>query len=98
MIRIAITPEAFDAIAATLPLGSVAFEPQLDWQRQRLVWLETAVVDKLAALRGPGESYSDLILRLVEVEAQRRPYIHSSCRRACGRGPESTEPTFVGMD
>jgi hypothetical protein len=26
MIRIAITAEAFDAIAATLPLGSVGFE------------------------------------------------------------------------
>ncbi len=30
MIRIAITPAAFDAIAATLPLGSVGYEPQLD--------------------------------------------------------------------
>jgi hypothetical protein len=30
MIRIAITPAAFEAIAKTLPLGSVAFEPQVD--------------------------------------------------------------------
>ena len=30
MIRIAITPAAFDAIAATLPLGSVGYEPQRD--------------------------------------------------------------------
>ena len=29
MIRIAITATAFDAIAATLPLGSVAFERDL---------------------------------------------------------------------
>jgi len=28
MIRIAISQAAFDAIAATLPLGSVAVEPQ----------------------------------------------------------------------
>ena len=28
--------------------------------------------DKLAALRGPGESYSDVILRLVELETGRR--------------------------
>ena len=28
MIRIAISAGAFDAIAATLPFGSVAFEPQ----------------------------------------------------------------------
>jgi predicted CopG family antitoxin len=28
------------------------------------------MVDKLAAMRGPGESYSDVILRLVELEAR----------------------------
>jgi hypothetical protein len=71
MIRIAITPAAFDAISATLPFGSVAFEPQIDPHGQRMVWLETAVVDKLTAMRGPGESYSDVILRLVELEASR---------------------------
>jgi hypothetical protein len=27
-------------------------------------------LDKLHALRGPGESYSDVILRLVEIEAK----------------------------
>jgi hypothetical protein len=43
MIRIAITEAAFEAIAATLPLGSVAYEPKLDWQGQRLVWLEANV-------------------------------------------------------
>jgi hypothetical protein len=56
MIRIAITTAAFDALAATLPLGSVAPEPELSPQGERLIWLE-----KLAALRGPGESYSDVI-------------------------------------
>jgi len=65
MIRIAITPAAFEAIAATLPLGSVAYEPQLDAQDQRLIWLESAIVDQLRAMRGPGESYSDVILRLL---------------------------------
>jgi hypothetical protein len=29
------------------------------------------VVDKLTAMRGPGERYSDVILRLVEMEAMR---------------------------
>jgi hypothetical protein len=29
-----------------------------------LVWLERTVVNRLLALRGPGESYSDVILRL----------------------------------
>jgi predicted CopG family antitoxin len=31
---------------------------------------DPGVLAKLKALRGPGESYSDVILRLVEVEAQ----------------------------
>jgi hypothetical protein len=31
-----------DAIAATLPLGSVSYEAQLDGQGQRLIWLEAA--------------------------------------------------------
>jgi hypothetical protein len=58
----------FDAIAATLPLGSVGYEAQLDAKGQRLIWLEAAVVDRLMAMRGFGESYSDVILRLVELE------------------------------
>jgi hypothetical protein len=44
---------AFDAVAATLPLGSVAYEAQLDAQGQRFIWLEARVIDKLTALRGP---------------------------------------------
>jgi hypothetical protein len=69
MIRIAITSAALGAIAATLPLGSVGFEPQTNAKGERLVWLEAPVVDRLAARRGPGESLSDVILRLVEIEA-----------------------------
>jgi hypothetical protein len=69
MIRIAITPAAFEAVAATLPVGSVGFEPQPNEKGERLVWLETVVVDRLGAMRGPGESYSDVIMRLVEIEA-----------------------------
>ena len=29
-------------------------------------WLEAAMVDRLGAMRGPGESYSDVILRLAK--------------------------------
>jgi hypothetical protein len=65
MIRIAITAEAFEAITTTLPLGSVGFETEVDAKGERLVWVETAVADRLTALRQPGESYSDVILRLV---------------------------------
>jgi hypothetical protein len=71
MIRIAITSEAFDAIAATLPLGSVGYETQRTETGDVFIWLERRARDKLDALRGPGESYSDVILRLVELESSR---------------------------
>jgi len=67
MVRIAITPAAFSALAATLPLGSVAYEPQLNAKGERLVWLEPPVIDRLTAMRQPNESYSDVILRLIEL-------------------------------
>ena len=35
-------------------------------QGERLIWLDRAVVDRLRAMRGPGETYSDVIMRLVE--------------------------------
>ena len=64
MVRIAISQAAFDAIAKTLPLGSVGYENATNEKGERLVWLERSVVDRLRSLRGPGESYSDVILRL----------------------------------
>ena len=64
MIRIAITAEAFEAIAATLPLGSVGYEATRDAQGNCLVWLDEWTVNKLGALRGPGEDYSHVIVRL----------------------------------
>jgi hypothetical protein len=56
MIRIAITQAAFEAIARSLPFGSVSFENKIDEQGERLISLERSVVDRLWALRGPGES------------------------------------------
>ena len=44
MIRIAISAEAFDAIAASMPLGSVSFEPEANPNGKRLIWLPAAVV------------------------------------------------------
>jgi hypothetical protein len=64
MIRIAITQAAFDAIAATMLFGS---EPEVNAEGERLIWLDIRVVDRLRALRGPGESYSDVIVRLAAV-------------------------------
>jgi hypothetical protein len=59
MVRIAISQAAFEAMAKTLPLGSVGYENKVNEQGERLIWLDRAVVDRLRALRG-----SDVILRL----------------------------------
>jgi hypothetical protein len=64
MVRIAITQAAFDAIAKTLLLGSVGFENKVNEKGERLIWLDRAVVDRLKAMPGPGESYTDVIFRL----------------------------------
>ena len=64
MVRIAISEAAFAAIARTVPVGSVGYEKERNDRGERLVWLEPAVLARLAALRGPGESYSEVILRL----------------------------------
>jgi len=66
MIRIAISVEAFEAIVATLPLGSVGYENKTNANGERLIWLERAVVDRLRAMRGAGETYSDVILRIAD--------------------------------
>jgi len=72
MIRIAITEAAFEALASTLPLSSAGVEPQLNANGERLIWLEEAWINKLDAIRMPGESYSDVILWLAEIEAAQR--------------------------
>ena len=64
MIRISLSQAAYDAICATLPLGSVGYENKTNANGERLIWLEPAVIVRLRAMRGPGESYSDVILRL----------------------------------
>ncbi len=64
MIRIAITEAAFKAITATLPLGSVAYEAEVTAKGERLIWVKASVVDRFGAIRRPGESYSEVILRL----------------------------------
>jgi hypothetical protein len=55
MVRIAISQAAFNAIVATMPLGSVGFENASNENGERLIWLDRAVVDRLRSLRGPGE-------------------------------------------
>jgi len=56
MIRIAISPAAFDAICATLPVGSVAVEAEASGRGERLIWLEDAMADRLGAMQGPARA------------------------------------------
>jgi hypothetical protein len=65
MIRLTITPAAYAVIVATQP-ASVGFEPNKAPNGEFYVWLDPRYVDRLRAMRKPGESYSDVILRLAE--------------------------------
>ena len=47
--------------------SSVGYEDTPNERGERLIWLDPRVVDRLRAMRGPGESYSDVILRLARV-------------------------------
>ena len=64
VIRIAITQAAFDAIAETLALGTVGVEPEPNEKGEREIWLDEGALNRLRLMGGPGESYSDVILRL----------------------------------
>jgi hypothetical protein len=48
-----------------IPVGSVGYEAEPNERGEVLIWLDDRMADKLGAMRGPGESYSDVILRLV---------------------------------
>jgi hypothetical protein len=67
MIRISISVAAFEALAATSPLGAAGYESELTPNGERLIWLEERWINKLDAICMPGESYSDIILWLVEI-------------------------------
>jgi hypothetical protein len=65
MIRIAITAEAFDAVAAMLPSGNVLYERERTAQGGYFVWLDESVVNNLKRLQGPrDEDLSAVIVRL----------------------------------
>jgi hypothetical protein len=64
MIGIAITPAA-QAIKASL-LGTADATPRPGPDGLIRIWLDRKFVDRLAQMRGPGESYSDVILRLAK--------------------------------
>jgi hypothetical protein len=46
------------AIAATMRFGSVNYEAKTDAKGERLIRLDVWILNRLAALCGPGESYN----------------------------------------
>jgi hypothetical protein len=54
MVRIAISVEAFEAIARTLRSEAWATRPGHPSAANAYVWLEAAMVNRLGAMRGPG--------------------------------------------
>ena len=56
-------------MVATLPIGSVGNKNATDDRGERYVWLEPYLVDRLDQMRGPGESYSDVILWLAKASS-----------------------------
>ena len=69
MEGIAITHDAYAAIAAALPQG-VDAKPVDPAAGKVFVWLDGSLADCLAALRRPGEDHSDVILRLAAIEQE----------------------------
>jgi hypothetical protein len=71
VIKIAISAEAFEAIAESLPLGIVTVEPERAPDGRVEIWLAPNVLAKLKMLRRPSESYSDVILTLARPNERR---------------------------
>ena len=65
MIAISITPAAHQAIKASL-LGTADGTPRPGADGLVRIWLDRNFVDRLGQMRGPGDSYSDVILRFAQ--------------------------------
>jgi hypothetical protein len=66
MIGITVTAEAYAAIKTTLPADTQTWPTSPADQGDVVICLDQATVDRLGAMRGPGESYSGVILRLAK--------------------------------
>jgi hypothetical protein len=62
--KIAISQAAFEAIARTLPFGSTGYENKIDEKSQSPDLVTSRRSRRLNHLRGAGETFSDVILRL----------------------------------
>ena len=87
MIRIVLSDAAYDAISLTLPKGSARWPMQRD-RDQCFIQVESAMVDRMRAMRRPGESYSSVILRLVKLQSNESECCETT-RRTTPDGPGS---------
>jgi hypothetical protein len=63
MVTITITAEAFASIAGTLVEGSKG-DARPDGNGGYLIVLSHAILDRLTTMRGPGRTFSDVIIAL----------------------------------
>jgi hypothetical protein len=63
MIRITVSVAAYAALATAFPSG-LGVKQERAPNGDYYVWLDRRFVDRLRAMREPGESYSDVIRRL----------------------------------
>ena len=61
MICITVTAEAYAAIK---PADTQTWPPSPGELGDVVIWLDQPMLDRLEAMRGPGESYSDAIIRV----------------------------------
>ena len=94
MIRIALSDTAYDAISSTLPKGSARWPMQRD-HGQCFIQVESAIVDRMRAMRHAGESYSSVILRLVELQSREPEWTAPDGLRDC-REPGSNQCPKMG--
>jgi hypothetical protein len=66
MVSISITQAAYEAIRSTF-LDLPGTPPGPDGMVK--IWLDPKFADRLAAMRGQGDNYSDVILRLAEASS-----------------------------
>jgi hypothetical protein len=83
MVTISISAAAFAAIEQTLPEGSKA-AGRPDGRGGYVVTVPQGSIDRLTALRRPGESYSDVILRVAAKKAVKGEGIVCKCLRPAG--------------
>jgi hypothetical protein len=70
MIGITVTGEAYAAIKATLRAGTQTWPTSPADQGDVIICLDQATVDRLDAIRRPGETYSDVILQLAKADTR----------------------------